>query len=149
LKKHIVDTHPEILDAFEAGWNALGTDLQQEWQAFGHDYVNSIWKSWAHIAFNQIRGKISEKRREPLYYSDLQEFAHNEVANLISSKLIHSGSLFGVLNIPGTQDIRTEVTSLVAEIVIRKEVGKFIERLKEETERDGLMALNKYLLEYK
>jgi hypothetical protein len=140
--------HPEILDSFEAGWNALGTDMQQEWQAFGHDY-NPAWRSWAHVAFVQIRREFVKKRGKPVGYRDLLEFAHDEVANLISSKLTHSGSLFGLPNIPGTQDICDDVSRLVTEIIVRKEVGGFIERLKEETERDGLIALRKYLSEYK
>ena len=139
--------HPEILDTFEAGWNALGTDVQQKWQAFGHKY-NSAWKSWAHVAFEQIQDEFRRKK-ERLFYSTLLEFAKEEVTDLIKSNLPHSGSLFGLPNIAGTRDIRGEITEVVAEMIIRKEIAKFIQRLKEDIEKDGLDALRKYLSEYK
>jgi hypothetical protein len=139
--------HPEILDTFEAGWNALGTDMQQKWQAFGHKY-NPRWRSWAHVAFEQIKDKLRQKKGAPIYYKNLLEFVHNEVADRITSKLPHSGSLFGLPDILGTRDIRGEIAEVVTEMVMWKEIGKFIQKLKEETDRDGLDALRKYLLEY-
>lgn len=147
LRKHIVDVHPEILDTFEAGWNALGTDVQQKWQAFGHKF-NPTWRSWAHVAFQQIQHEFRRRNGE-LFYKRFLEFANEEVTDLIKSNLGHSGSLFGLPNITGTLDIRGEMAQVVAEMVIRKETVKFIQRLKQDIERDGLDALRKYLSEYK
>ena len=89
------------------------------------------------------------RKKERPYYKDLLEFATNEVADLIRSNLSHSGSLFGLPHITGTRDIRGEITGVVAEMIIRKEIANFIQRLKEDIERDGLDALRKYLSEYK
>lgn len=138
--------HPEILDTFEAGWNALGTDMQRKWQSFGRKY-NFVWKSWAHVALKLLEDGIRQKKERP-YYKDLLESATVEVSTLILRNLSHSGSLFGLPDITRTRDIRVEITGVVAELITRKEIGNFIQRLKEDIERDGLDALRKYLSEY-
>jgi hypothetical protein len=135
------------LDTFEAGWNALGTDVQQKWQAFGHKF-NSVWKSWAHVAFEQIRIEFGRKTRPP-FHSTLLDFATEQVTNLIESNLSHSGSLFGLPDIAGTRDIRGEMSAVFAKMIIRKEIMGFIQRLKEDIEKEGLDALCKYFSEYK
>lgn len=140
--------HPDILDSFEAGWNALGTDMQRKWQAFGHKF-NSAWRSWAYVAFQQIKDKLRPKNPEHIYYDNLLKFAHNDVAELIMSKLPHSGSLFGLPNVIGTQDLRGKITEVVTEMVIRKEIGNTLDKLKKEIDQDGIDVLRKYLREYK
>lgn len=138
------------MDTFEAGWNALGADIQNKWQAFGHKNL-AMWRSWAHIAFKKMEHEFRLKAKEKPggYYIKLSEFAHNEVADLVMSNLHHSGSLFSLPNILGTQDIRGRIANVVTEMVIRKETRDFIQKLKKEIERDGLDVFRKYLSEYK
>ena len=121
FREHIVEVHPEILDSFEAGWNALGTERQQKWESFGHKFVPA-WRSWAHVASEDIRDDLRETKAGLWDYESLIEFTAEKVTNLVASRLSHSGSLFGLPHIPGTEDIRTEITSLVAETIIRKEM---------------------------
>lgn len=139
--------HPQILDTFEAGWTALGTDIQQKWQAFGHRY-DPIWKSWTHVAFNHVRNEFIRKQGRQ-FRTRFLGLDNQELTDMTASNLVPSGSLFGLPDIEGTRDIREEIANVVAEMVVRKETTELIHRLRENIKRDGLDALRKYLLEDK
>jgi hypothetical protein len=138
----MADFHSEILDHFEAGWNALGAERQQKWLESTHPY-GKIWESWAEVLAGQMEDEIGGDLPQHYYNQTPLTTLRNKIADFTCPKLPHSGSLFGLSNIPGTPDVRDRVSKVAATIILRNATAGIIKWLEKEIEKGGVDALRK------
>lgn len=144
----MADVHSEILDPFEAGWNALGTEMQQKWLGSAHRY-GRIWTSWAEFLVRQIEAEIGGELQRAYYNLSPMETLRNRIADFICHKLPHSGSLFGIPNVPGTPDVRDRVSRIAAGMLLQNATSGIIKCLEKEMEKSGVDALRKLVFSNK
>src|SRR5947207_6814676 len=59
LKKHISAAHPELLDAFEEGWNRIGSLSQAHWRQKGfiapkQKVERQSWLAWTTVQTDEL-----------------------------------------------------------------------------------------------
>jgi hypothetical protein len=137
----VADVHSEILDPFEVGWNALGTERQQKWLGSAESF-GKLWTSWAEVLVGQLEAENRE--RQGAYYNPSpMETIRNKIADFTCRKLPQSGSLLGITNLPGTPDVRDRVCKMAASILLRDAAAGIMQWLNKEIEKDGVDVMRK------
>jgi len=97
------------------------------------------------VLIDQIEAEMNPETQRGYYKPPPMETLHKKVAEFAYRKLPHSGSLFGLQDIPGSQDIRNQVSKVAATIILQKAAAEIMASLEKEIEKDGVDALRKYV----
>ena len=90
-----------------------------------------------------MEAEINREWQGGYYYPFTMDTLRNRIADFTCRKLPHSGSLFGIPNVPGTPDIRDRVSKIAAAMILRKATAGIIKCLEKEIEKDGVDVLRK------
>ena len=84
-----------------------------------------------------------------VYMPSQMDTLRNTIVEFTCRKLPHLDTLFGIPNIPGTPDLRDRISRVAATAILQKAVGRIINWLGKEIEKDGVDALRKFMLDNK
>jgi hypothetical protein len=154
LRGHIASSHSDVLDAFDIGWEVLGPSGQADWLQIGIFARGSAlfpftWESWTGPILEEIR-KTGGPYGPPGGFRTLTTAGSlSTLTALISKKMDHSGSLYGIPEIPLTAPVyhsplKEGVAAFAASVIMEVEMKQILERLKKEIEQNGLDAIRKY-----
>src|ERR1700736_5644099 len=134
LRMHIAKVHPDLLPAFETGWEALGPKLRAIWLKAGILTTNRKYDHWR-------RWDSWIKVRYSLPYETKSANCNEKLAIIIQNTMEHTGSLFGIPELPQPKEnprlfpqdnLKKRIADKAAKIMLQTEMAKVFERLKGE-----------------
>ena len=166
MRTHIVLCHPEILDSFEGGWQALSNDAQSHWSQKGNALSQPLYEySWLAWPEAQLRWLQHENAND--LDDEVSDF-HVRIHGLIQDQIAHVGELYNMPDMPclvpkswwkqdgktvfkdgeiyagTTNDIIDRIACAAAERILGVEMAKVCKQLVEEIQRDGINAVRKW-----
>lgn len=135
--------HPDILVAFEQGWDKLNTALRARWILEGTQprrrpgMSTTKWTSWAQVIQDSLR-------REPLQLDEPTinlPRLHTRLADVIKNQMNDPGQLFGLPAMPpdiGSEYMMHEISRTAARSIIETEVPRLFRRLQRMIREGGI-----------